>query len=178
MARKHLYETVSQRISIRLPDHVDMALRLEALGRRVSPSVVAAEILEAHFRETDNGRVMLAFPIQRQPEPATPKPEKAAADERRKKHAPKKFHTSNRDAAVAEGNPWTWDRLSDALESVGGHGQHREIAHALGLSNISVWAKTGVPKKWWPKIREYLIGRGWEPTEDQPLLLSPLEPEE
>lgn len=180
MARKHLFDMEARRISIRVPDHVDMALRLEALGRRVSPSLVAAEILESYFREhpDSTGNVMLAFPIKRQPGPTTPKPEKPRSDEeRRKKHAPKTVQVSDREAAIAEGYPWTWDRLATALDSLG-HGQHREIARALGLSNISVWARTGVPRKWWPKIREYLTSRGWEPTGEQPLLLPPPESEE
>lgn len=176
MARKQLFDAVPKRISIRLPDHIDLALRIEAAHRRVMPSVIAAEILEAHFEGTDAGRVAKAFPLPVPPKPE--KPSKPDKEERRQKHSPKEVHVSDQAAIIAEGYPWTWDRLGEALSTVGGYGQHRELARALGLSNISVWAKTGVPKKWWPGIREFLNSRGWHPKEEQPAFLLPeIEPE-
>ena len=168
MARKQLFNSAPKRISIRLPDDIDLALRIESAHRRVMPSIVAAEILAAHFAGTDAGRIAKAFPLPVEKEPKTEKPTK---EERRQRHAPKEVHVSDHAAALAEDYPWTWERLSEALSTVGGHGQHRELCRHLGLSNISVWGKTGVPRKWWPGIREFLASRGWHPQEEQPPLI-------
>jgi hypothetical protein len=49
----------------------------------------------------------------------------------------------------------TWDQVVEALASKG-EGAHRDLAQFLGLKNISVWAKDGVPSKHVPRIREFL----------------------
>ena len=47
-----------------------------------------------------------------------------------------------------------WDDLVAALESQGK--THKGLREHLGLSNISIWAKDGVPAKHVPQIREFL----------------------
>jgi hypothetical protein len=56
---------------------------------------------------------------------------------------------------VGSGESMTWDQVVEALASRG-EGAHRDLAQFLGLKNISVWAKDGVPSKHVPRIREFL----------------------
>jgi hypothetical protein len=48
----------------------------------------------------------------------------------------------------------TWDELVAGLETTGK--THKELRNHLGLSNISIWAKEGVPSKHVSRIREFL----------------------
>ena len=50
----------------------------------------------------------------------------------------------------------TWDELVAGLEATGK--SHKELRDHLGLTNISPWAKDGVPPRHVPKIKAFLGG--------------------
>lgn len=70
----------------------------------------------------------------------------------------------------AKGYPWTWDRLQEAFSLT--ETKPKNLAAHLGLTNISPWAGSGVPEKWWPLIRKFFEARGWTAPEQQQSIFS------
>lgn len=171
MARSKSLEGFDCKMNLRFPDDLVGLIILKARKARQPESLIVADALRSYWgldqapeegkpkekkaNQAEKGKIKTEKPKRPGPRPAPPSTEKQEMD--------------------AEGYPFTWDRLSEALATCSGgkkYGLQRELAQHLGLSNLSVWAKSGVPRKWWPALRTFLQSRGWVPPQEQQSIFS------
>lgn len=181
MARTGSLDGFDIRIGLRIPNDVASWIILNARTRRVPESLVVVEAL----RRVIAGEVPPRKPVLlevlesiRGVEPPAPPPDLSVAP--RKAGRPKgpekvKTRPGPRPAPTAptaitlrsEAYGWTWERLVAALSTIGLSNSHKALALGLGLTNISIWKKSGIPSKWHAPIHAWLLDQGWKPESVQ-----------
>ena len=167
MGRTGQLEGFDIKMGLRFPDDVAARIIVESRKRKQPESVIVTEALRTFWEIGLEAQSTQPAPVGKSLQPT-----KVEKKEKPKKLGPRPAPpVSEEEELRAEGYPLTWDRLSEALASCGSEGSkyglQRDLAKHLNLSNISVWATSGVPKKWWPGIRAFLQARGWVPPQEQ-----------
>jgi hypothetical protein len=146
-------------LQVTVDSEVATILRVQAALRRITPGRLIEDLVRQEGTQggEEKSRFLEALrgvdptwsgkkPVLRKP-PTIP-PQNGAEE------APRRPQEARKRRRGGVGDTMTWEALLDGLEASGR--TQKELREFLGLSNVSQWAKDGVPTHHVPKIKDFL----------------------